>query len=149
MALIAMAACQSGRMGQEMPIGQPVETASGPPPPLGDDPHATVERLHADLVERRAALGLPAPPPPHEDACEPVCAVGDPPGAATASPGCTPGTGSACAATCAQADAVCDDAARICAIAKQTRTEAWVAGQCQEARATCTDAHVPCCGCRS
>src|SRR5579862_7106320 len=87
------AACQSGRMSQETPIERPVPTASGPPPPLADDPHTTVERLHADLVARRAALALPTPPPPPEDTCEPVCTVEDPPGVPSATPGCTPGAG--------------------------------------------------------
>ena len=151
-ALIVMAgvnaACQSGRMSQETPIGRPVPTASGPPPPLADDPHTTVERLHADLVARRAALALPTPPAPPEDACEPVCVVDDPPDIPSATSGCTPGAGSGCAAACAQADAACEDAAKICAIAKQTLTEAWVAGQCHDARVTCTDANTPCCGCK-
>ena len=146
--MTVVTACQSGRMYQESPIGRPVPTASGPPPPLSDDPHTTVEQLHADLVARRAALALPTPPPPPEDACEPVCAVEDPPDVPTATPGCTPGAGSGCAAACVQADAACDDAAKICAIAKQTRTEAWIAGQCLDARATCIDANAPCCGCK-
>ncbi len=141
-------ACQSGRMYQAPPIERAVPTASGPPPPLADDPHTTVEHLHADLLARRAALGLPTPPRPPDDACEPICKVEEPPGVPSASPGCSPGAGSACATACAQADAACDDAAKICAIAKQTLTEASIAAECHDARATCTDANAPCCDCK-
>jgi hypothetical protein len=133
---------------QELPLEQPVPTASGPPPPLADDPLATVEQLYTDLVERRAALGLPTPPRAPDDACQPVCKVDDPPGVPSTAPGCTPGAGSACVSACAQADATCDDAAKICAIAKKNLTEARVAARCHDARATCTDASAPCCSCK-
>jgi hypothetical protein len=131
------------------PIEQPVPTASGPPPPLADDPGTRVDKLYADLIARRAALALPTPPPASEDPCEPVCAIDDPPDKPSRTAGCAPGAGSACAATCGQADAACDDAAQICAIAKELRTEASAAGRCRDARATCADAHAPCCGCNS
>jgi len=141
--------CGSGRMFEGTPpIDHPVPTASGPPPPLTDDPHSQVERLHADLVHRRDALALPTPPPSAEDACEPVCVVDDPPGPPSRAAGCAPEAGSACAGACAQADAACDDAAQICAIAKLLRTEAWASGECLDANATCIAAHAPCCGCK-
>ena len=149
MAVIVMAACQSGRMApQELPLERPVPTASGPPPPLADDPQTTVEQLYADLVSRRDALRLPAPPRPPDDTCEPVCKVGEPPGAVSTASGCAPGAGAACTTACAQADAACDDAAKICAIAKKNLTEASIAARCHEARATCTDANAPCCSCK-
>jgi hypothetical protein len=123
------------------PIEQPVPTASGPPPPLTDDPSTQLEQLHADLVERRNALRLPSPPPPPDDTCEPVCKIDEPPAA------CPPGTGSACAGICTQADATCNDAVKICDIARQLKTEAWAAGRCHDASATCAEARQACCGC--
>ena len=54
-------------MMRQPTIERPVPTASGPPPPLADDPSTQVDKLYADLVERRAALSLPPPPPSPEE----------------------------------------------------------------------------------
>ena len=148
MAAVGLVACSSGRMFQEKAIDQAVPTASGPPPPLPDDPATQIDKLHADVLARRAALSLPTPPAGPTDTCEPVCTIADPPAAPTHTAGCTPGAGSACAATCAQADAACDDAAQLCAIAKQLKTEALAASRCQDASASCAEAHAPCCDCK-
>jgi hypothetical protein len=146
--VIAVVACRSGAMYQEPKIERAVPTASGPPPPLNDDPHTTVERLYADLDARRGALGLTASRAKGEESCEPVCAVDEPPGLPTQMQACAPGAGSRCAATCTQADGACDDAAKICAIAKKERSEAWIAGRCRDANATCSDATPLCCNCK-
>jgi hypothetical protein len=148
-AVAGVVSCQSGNMMPRETIPQPVPTASGPPPPLADDPSTQVDKLYADLVARRAALALPTPPPSPVEACEPVCAIDDPPDKPSHTAGCTPGLGSACSTACAQADAACDDAAQICAIAKELRTDAAVAGRCRDARTTCADAHAPCCDCKA
>jgi hypothetical protein len=147
-AVIAVVSCQSGRMYQEPLIERPVPTASGPPPPLNDDPHTTVERLSADLDARRSALGLSTPRAKADEACEPVCVVEEPPGLPTHAQACAPGAGSVCAARCTQADGACDDAAKICAIAKKEPSEAWIAGRCRDASATCSDATPLCCRCK-
>jgi hypothetical protein len=147
-AVIAVVSCQSGRMYQEPSIERPVPTASGPPPPLNDDPHTTVERLYADLEARRSALGLPTPRAKADEVCEPVCAVAEPPGLPSHAPACGPGAGATCVAACTQADGACDDAAKICAIAKKDPSEAWLAGRCRDANATCSDATPLCCSCK-
>ena len=106
--------CQPGGMFQQPRIEQPVPTASGPPPPLADDPQSQLERLHADLVQRRAALALPTRPPPAEDACAPVCSVDDPPGlpSRSAEVHTRKLRPRRAQEVCAQADAACDDARR-------------------------------------
>jgi hypothetical protein len=142
-ALALAASCGSPAMYMPPPVEQPVPTASGPPPPFADDPATQVEKLHDDVVARRDALGLPKPPPPPDVTCEPVCAVEDPPAARS----CVLAEGSACAATCASADAVCDDATKICGLAKDLRTEALAAGRCHDANASCAEAGAACCGC--
>jgi len=147
-ATVGVVSCLAGSMMPREPIEQPVPTASGPPPPLADDPSTQVDKLYADLLARRAALSLPTRPPSPEAACEPVCPIDDPPEKPSRTAGCTPGAGSACATTCANADTACEDAARICAIAKDLRTDASAAGRCSEASATCADAHAPCCECK-
>jgi len=148
-AAVGVVSCFGGNMMPREVIPQPVPTASGPPPPLADDPSTQVDKLYADLVARRTALSLPTRPPSAPEACEPVCAIDDPPDKPSSTAGCTPGAGSACSTACAQADATCDDAAQICAIAKDLRTDAVVAGRCRDARVTCADAHAPCCYCKS
>ena len=143
----ALAACGSGHMMPREVIPNPVPTASGPPPPLDDDPSTKVDKLYADLLGRRSALSLPAPPRSADDACDPDCTFADPPAPPTHTAGCAVGSGSACANTCVQADAACDDAAKICAIAKELRTDTTSAGRCRDASATCVAAHAPCCSC--
>jgi hypothetical protein len=148
-ATLAVVSCTGGNMMPRPTIEQPVPTASGPPPPLVDDPSTQVDTLYADVVARGAALSLPSRRPSPEQACEPVCAIADPPGKPSRTAACTPGAGSTCSTACAQADAVCDDAAQICAIAKELRTDASASGRCRDASATCADAHAPCCDCKS
>jgi len=147
--VLALASCSSGNMmPQEKPM-EPVPTASGPPPPLPDDPSTQIDKLYADLLARRSALSLPTPKPRPEQPCSPVCEVEDPPDKPTHTAGCTPGTGSACATACVQADAACDDAAKICALAKQLQTSAGAADRCHDASVTCAAAQAPCCECKS
>ena len=146
---VGVVACGSGNMMPREVIPNAVPTASGPPPPLDDDPSTKVDKLYADLGARRAALSLPTPPASPDDACEPDCTVADPPPQPTHTAGCAVGAGSACADACTQADAACDDAAKICSIAKDLRTDSTAAGRCREASATCVAAHEPCCACRS
>lgn len=146
---VGIAACGGANMMPREENLDPVPTAVGPPPPLDDDPVAKVDRLYADLIARQTALSLPAPPSSPGEACEPTCEVVVPPDKPTHTAGCTVGAGSGCASACVEADAACEDAAQICAIAKQLRTNAIAAGRCRAASATCTAAHEPCCACGS
>lgn len=145
---LGVVACGSGNMMPHEVIRDPVPTASGPPPPLDDDPSTKVDKLYADLGARRAALSLPTPPPSSDDECQPDCTLAEPPKPPTQTAGCAVGAGSTCANACTQADAACDDAAKICAIAKDLRTDSTAAGRCREASATCAEAHEPCCACK-
>ena len=146
-AVVGLVACGGGNMMPQEQIQDPVPTAVGPPPPLDDDPSTKVDKLYTDLLARRTALSLPAPARSADDTCEPDCAIATPPDKPTHTAGCTVGAGSACANACVQADAACDDAAKICAIAKDLRTDATAAGRCRDASATWTAAHAPCCSC--
>lgn len=142
----ALVACGGANMMPREEVLDPVPTAVGPPPPLDDDPATKVETLYTDLVARQKALSLPSPPPLPNTECEPVCELAAPPDKPTRTPECT--VGAACAEACVQADAACDDAAKICAIAKDQRTDAAIAGRCRDASAICAAAHAPCCGCK-
>lgn len=144
---IALAACSSGNMMPQEKRMEAVPTASGPPPPLPDDPSTQIDKLHADVIARRGALSLPAPKPQPAQECNPVCEVEDPPDKPTHTAGCSPGAG--CANACTQADAICDDAAQICTLAKQLQTSSVAADRCHDARVTCEAATAPCCECKS
>src|SRR3569623_3124456 len=143
--VLALASCSSGIMLPQAKPMEPVPTASGPPPPLPDDPSTQIDKLHADLLARRSALSLPTPKQRPEQPCAPVCEVEDPPDKPTHTAGC----GSSCATACVQADAACDDAAKICALAKQLQTSAGAADRCHDASGTCAAAQAPCCECKS
>lgn len=148
-AIAAVVSCLNGSMAPREQVLQPVPTAKGPPPPLTDDPSAHLDQLYDDLVTRRQTLSLPSTPPAPAETCSPVCTIEDPPDKPSRTSGCAPGSGAACVSTCTQADAVCDDAAQICAIAKELRTDETAAGRCRNARVTCVAAHVPCCECKT
>lgn len=147
--MVGMVACLNGSMMPRDPVLSPVPTAKGPPPTLTDDPSAQLDTLYDDLVTRRAALSLASPKPSPAETCEPVCTIEAPPDKPSRTAGCSPGSSASCVATCTQADAACEDAAKICAIAKDLGTEATAAGRCREASVTCVAAHAPCCECRS
>lgn len=140
-------ACGGGNMMPREKIPDPVPTAVGPPPPLDDDPSTKVDKLYADVVARQNALKLPAPPRSAAESCEPDCEIVQPPEKPTHTAQCSAGSGATCVDACVQADAACDDAAKICAIAKDLRTDAIAAGRCRDASATCTAARPACCGC--
>jgi hypothetical protein len=53
-----------------------------------------------------------------------------------------------CHDVCSIADAICDNADRICRIAGELPGDAWAADKCDSAKASCREARERCCGCQ-
>jgi hypothetical protein len=60
---------------------------------------------------------------------------------------CPPVPPKACYDVCSLADAICDNAERICSIAAETPGDAWAAEKCDSAKASCREAKDRCCAC--
>lgn len=54
-----------------------------------------------------------------------------------------------CGDVCSLADAICENAARICRIADEIEGDAWASGKCSSAKASCKEARQACCRCWS
>jgi hypothetical protein len=67
----------------------------------------------------------------HHDACE---LEGDPP--------------ETCYDVCNLSEAICDNADTICHLAEALPDDAWAAGKCDTAKASCKEAQRRCCGCQ-
>jgi hypothetical protein len=52
-----------------------------------------------------------------------------------------------CGDVCSLADAICDNAESICAIAAELRDDPWAKGKCDNAKASCEEARQRCCAC--
>jgi hypothetical protein len=54
-----------------------------------------------------------------------------------------------CVDVCGLADAICDNAERICDLAGELKGDDWAAGKCSDAKASCREATQRCCSCAS
>jgi hypothetical protein len=146
-ALATVLACgAAGRPMAAAPGGAPSSAPVAPsamPAAMGSpgELRAQITALDRDLAARRSQMGLAAP---DAGALE----VAGTPMAASRDPACHPGTGQVCRDTCGLADAICDDATRICALADGLPGDAWASGRCSEGQASCAAAYARCCGCR-
>ena len=108
------------------------------------DPRTEIEKLSQQLEDERVRMHLgelspqaiqPAPVDPFSRA----------PSSKDAS--CHPAQSETCSTSCTLSDSICDNAKRICELAQSMAGDAWAAGKCKRANATCTVAHDKCCGC--
>lgn len=107
------------------------------------DAHAEIQRLADAIAQARADDGLAASPLP-------AIAPGPLPMASvpvSTDPACTHGTSDTCTSACTLADSICDNAAKICALAEQLAGDRWAADKCTDGKASCEQAHAKCCAC--
>jgi hypothetical protein len=152
-AVIVVACARAPQTSGSMPAPRQADTTGAPPQAMpGGDAHARIEQLANDIAERSRKDALPAiaahTNPPEGD-CKPTCMIEQMsvvPHAQDAA--CHPAHTQACDDACTLSDSICDDATQICDLAKQLATDAWAAGKCSDAQASCTAAHDRCCGCQ-
>ena len=130
-------ACASS-MSQSRPGAAP-EAQTGAP---AGSPHEQIDALSQEIDQQRAQLKLPATP----HAMTPMVATGSnvPPTVA-----CVRNPSAVCSQTCQLSDSICDNAKKICDIAKQLPADDWAAKKCSDGNETCSAAKTQCCDCAS
>ncbi len=126
-AALAIAACASRRDAQTMPA----QAA----PVMASPQHDEITRLAQEIETERGTLGLPA---------SPAHAMSGGNGNAVE---CTRSAASTCAQSCTLSDSICDNAKKICDLAKQLPGDAWADQKCSDGTATCDQAKAACCAC--
>ena len=147
-ALIACgAASKSAAPAQTMPSPQ----ATGAEP--AGDARAQIEVLDRAISADLDKLQLERPPLPPTACIQPPCDTQPMAAAASrpplqADPTCTPGQSDVCKYTCTLGDSICDNAGKICSIAKDLGgNDAWANEKCASGIESCNAARERCCGC--
>ncbi len=126
LASVAIVACASNQRAQQVPAAQAMPGAS----PQRDE----IARLSQEIESQRSTLGLGA------TSARPMNAGSD-------TAGCTRSTASTCTQSCTLSDSICDNAKKICELAKQLPGDAWAEQKCSDGSATCDQARARCCAC--
>jgi len=135
------AAPQSGAAG-------PSDTTAPPSPSsLPGGPHAQIEELTKQIELSRDKLGLPAAPASMSPCPNNQCSPAPEAMSTHTDPSCHPGSSDVCSSTCTLSDSICDNASKICNLAKQLPGDTWAGDRCTSANASCHDAHDKCCTC--
>jgi hypothetical protein len=127
----------------------PQSVGAPPPSPVGPSPHDQIEKFGQDITDARVKMGLPAAPEVVAPCPNGQCSGPAPTAMSTHSdPACHPATSDTCSSTCTLADSICDNASKICALAKELPGDTWASDHCASATTSCHDAHERCCGCQ-
>lgn len=112
------------------------------------DPRAEIEALDRQITDELARAGVA---PPTSATCGgATCAQAMATPFATptqAEPSCRPAPSDRCRDACTLASSICDNQAKLCALAQQLTGDEWAANRCASARNSCQAAHAQCCGC--
>jgi len=127
------------------------KTASAPPAndsgAMPGDARGQIRSLDAHIDQQLASMGLD--PPTDTDVTEAM--VGHRSWAfpeSTAIDTCaTPPTGDQCGDVCTLADAICDDAKKICDLADELGGDAWATQKCESGKLSCEKSTQRCCEC--
>ncbi len=141
---IAFASCGASKRPAMAPASSattmPAGADSGVMP---GDPKQEIERLFAELEQKRTELDLPEPKPaPASEGATPMSVT---PLSTDAT--CKPAKTERCASSCTFSDSICTNAEKICKLAGQLAGDPWAADKCSRAKQTCATAHTSCCGC--
>jgi hypothetical protein len=145
-ALCALAiACAAGQKSASAP--PPTAVAPSAEMGRGSPEHAQIEQLDREISEARQKMGLgaqavPAPAPMAPSCTGPACPQ------EMASQDCHPGTSETCSNSCTFKQSICDNATKICELAKQLPGDAWATDKCNAGNASCNEATQRCCTCR-
>lgn len=147
LAIAGVIACGGANRAVMAPATAP-EAGAAPTGIDGMDPRAEIERLDAEID---VALGsLSVPPPVPACAAEAACGQAMPATTAIAPRGaeCQPAASQTCTDTCTLSDSICDNAGRICELAKQLGgADAFANEKCAKGNTSCEQARGRCCGC--
>lgn len=147
MSLAFVMACASAHKASPSAAGASPSSDVPSPSMMPADPHAQITELAKQIELSRGKLGLP-PAPVTMAAC-PGNQCSPAPEAMTtqADTTCHPAQSDTCTSSCTLSDSICDNASKICNLAKQLPGDAWASERCTSANASCHDAHDKCCAC--
>ena len=144
---VSLAACGAPRTTAMGPAA-PVSTAPASDGSLPGDPRAEITRLDREITAQLAAAGLATSQPP---ACAAAGTCSAAPMAITPiaqDPTCKPGPSETCTQSCTLATSICDNAGRICELAKQLGSaDAYANETCERGTESCKASRERCCGC--
>lgn len=144
MALVA--ACVGGKkaaMHAPAPNAQETNVAGGAPT-MAETPQAEINRLSAEIDQKRTELHLQEPTPAAMPGpATPMSSV-----PSSTDPTCKPAKTDTCTQSCTFSDSICKNAQRICDLAQSMDGDTWAADKCSRAKQTCEAAHERCCSCQ-
>ena len=129
--LAAIVACGSAGHSRIAPMAQP-----------GASPRQQIEQLDAQIAADLARLNVPPTIAPLSS--DPIPASAHRP---TSDPTCKVGASATCADSCTLADAICDNAGKICEIATSLGDDTYANTKCDSGKTSCAAARGRCCGC--
>ncbi|HPH64232.1 MAG TPA: hypothetical protein PLF40_00730 [Kofleriaceae bacterium] len=109
---------------------------------LAGDPRSEIAALDARIVTNLDKLQIPVATVLTPLATQ-IANVVVPPVPQT----CRQSTKPVCTDSCTLGAAICDDAGKLCELAKQLSPDAWATDKCQRAQQSCSDATKRCCDC--
>jgi len=111
-------------------------------PPMRDQ-RAEIDRLAADIEAKRGELQLLEPTQDQLDHA-PTEATVNP----IKDPSCRPAQNDTCKTSCTLGDSICDNAHRICELARSLPGDMYATQKCARANTVCEAASEKCCKCR-
>lgn len=149
--LALVVACAAGKSSMSAP--QTAPTTEATPAGIGVDGGNARDRileLEIQIDQQIAQLGLPPTPPPacpngncSASAAEPMTVT---PSAQDTT--CKPGKSETCTQSCTLSDSICDNAGKICELAKELGGDDNFANEkCTRGKASCQASRTRCCGC--
>jgi hypothetical protein len=124
------------------PAAVPAEAGSAAGP-MG--PEEEIEQLWAQIEQDRMAATMAEPSPAMIEPLQPTPMAQVP---SSEDPTCKPAKTERCSQSCTLSNSICKNAGRICELSQQLTGNFKAADKCKRAKATCTQAHETCCGCK-
>lgn len=102
--------------------------------PAQSPQHDEIMRLSQEIAAQSRTLGR------GEDPAHPMSGV--------STMECARSLASTCTQSCALSDTICDNAKKICDLARELPGDRWAEQKCADGSATCDQARATCCACR-
>ena len=137
LACAIVVSCGGARSASRAPTAVAAPDAMGP-----TDARSQIEALDGQITADLATLQLARPTTSPATSPEAMAA-----GGVQRDPSCKVPVTPACTDSCRLADSICDNAGKICGLAKQLEPDDWASGKCSSATASCEAARTRCCAC--
>ena len=143
----ALLACAAGKPSAVAPVASQHDAGALAPQ---SSEHDEITRLEAAIDAELTKRSLPAAAPPSCSGASCLSAAGAIPMGSmkrVEGPSCKAPVNDTCKDSCTMADSICQNAERICTIAKQLDNDAWANEKCVKGSESCTQSNKLCCSC--